>query len=945
MIKLLLRCLFPLLLLLVFLFYSTSQYKGDAAYSILLDEYLAAQSSYDKATALSEAADYSEKEESLLNKEALRKFQSLDKKLPPASVYDSLRFFTSFKIGELQHYFEHFKEALDGYRKSIDVKLKSSLPDSLLFKPYLYSGIIYYNQNKYDSATLFFRSAENIQSKYNYGIKEGERLYNTFGVLYYEKGDYLQAKNYFSKALETLSPVHPYHDALYLNYNINLAQIYFKLEDYNKANKIYQKLLTLHPANTNEIYHNLGLINLYLGAADKAMQYFKKVTYSSSNKVIWLYNNIGEAFLHLGQHDSARVYFTKAITTNRLFGSNTDHNAYGRTIKSLGDLEMRERSFRKALSNYQHAIHQFYPAYTDTAITANPQKFTGVFSYINLFNTLVAKAEAFHQLYVESKALTQAQEELKAYQSAFALLDYVEKTYNSDEARLFLEKTKHLVHGKPIDIAYELYEKTGEKKFLEDLYLFDQQNKASVLAIKSGFTRSLSQKDTSLVTKERAIRSDITRFSLRASQLTDTNEIIKINSRIRDGEIELGKLQEQLRNISYANNIPSVSIIQKTILDTKTAILSFHLSADKLTTIIITQNSFRCLQQSLYPGYNQEIQAYVKALQDPAGADSVKEPAGRLYSFLLGKADLRNTERLIIIPDDELNYLSFESLLDNNGKYLIETYSVQYQYSTALLKKEPVDFREHQTLSFAPFTKEAFSNSGLRLEKLPHSLQEINALKGKKLTDTAGTKINFLYQLSNYKVIHLATHAFVNPVDDNFSYISFYPGNSTNKNNFLLYTKEIYNLPLEKTNLIILSACETGAGNLVRGEGIMSLSRAFAYAGCPNIITSLWSASDFSTAYLTRRIHFYLDENYPVDIAVRRAKLDYLADRSVNPRLKNPFYWSNLIFIGNTTVTGNLNFIGYIIAALVLAGLAIWIKIKKPYKNYRAILMRNKIPS
>ena len=113
-----------------------------------------------------------------------------------------------------------------------------------------------------------------------------------------------------------------------------------------------------------------------------------------------------------------------------------------------------------------------------------------------------------------------------------------------------------------------------------------------------------------------------------------------------------------------------------------------------------------------------------------------------------------------------------------------------------------------------------------------------------------------------------------------------------------------------------------GGGLLVRGEGIMSLSRAFAYAGCSNIITSLWVANDFSTAWLMRRLHVYLDKNYTVDQALQQAKLDYLKDEKINPRLKHPFYWSHLVFVGNhETIRNGPDYRLMLVALLAAVGL------------------------
>ena len=908
---------------------SLSQKKEIDLYHLLISESKQADSLYNAATAEGNSKYYDEKKEARLNENALEIYRDIFRKAPADVQFDSLRFFSAFRVGELEHYFEHFTEALEGYHDAISVKLKSKLPDSLLFKPYLYSGILYYNQNKFDSASLFFKKAESIQIQYNYQLQERERLYNTFGVLYFQKGDYKQAKNYFLKALDVLPTSHPFYKELYTNYKINLAQIYFKLEDYDEAYGIYQSLLQLPGIDKNDINQNVGMIHLHLGAPAKALIYFKKINYNPSSKLVFLYHNIGEAFLNLNNIDSAKKYFEKAIETSFSLGANTDHIAYGQTLKSLGDMELQLNHVQKALFYYQLAIHQFYPAYADSSVYSNPENFSGVFSYINLFNALAAKAQAFHSLYEQSTLINNAQQELNAYQSAFKLVEYVERTYNSDEARLFLDKTKYAVHAKPIDIAYELYKKTNDKKYLDALYFFDQQNKASVLTLKMQSSETIS--DTSLVSKERKLRSEITRLSLKAAQMTDGIVISKINNEIRDHEIELGKIQDQISTSATGAKIPSIDFLQKQFLDPKTALISFHLSEDKLVSILITKDKLNCLQQKLFENFHELVPDYINSLKQPVPTDSIISK--QLYTLLFGKLDLKNIERLIIIPDDELNYLPFETLKDEHDQYLVQKFSFQYQYSTALLKKEKIDFSEHQTLSFAPFAHKAYTDSILRFETLPYSYSETKNLSGKNFIDSSATKAAFLGNLSKYKVLHLATHAVANNKNEELSFISFYPS-SSNTSDFLLYSEEISNLQMNKTQLVILSACETAAGNLVKGEGVMSLSRAFAYAGCPNVITSLWNANDFSTAYLANRVHFYLDKNYSIDEALRQSKLDYLNDKTINPRLKNPFYWSHLIFIGNYTPGKSVNYLwtAFLIAGILLATI-FFFKIVRPRKS------------
>jgi CHAT domain-containing protein len=182
---------------------------------------------------------------------------------------------------------------------------------------------------------------------------------------------------------------------------------------------------------------------------------------------------------------------------------------------------------------------------------------------------------------------------------------------------------------------------------------------------------------------------------------------------------------------------------------------------------------------------------------------------------------------------------------------------------------------------------------------LPASKEEIGTLHGTSLFNKAATKQRFITLAHNFNIIHLATHAYANDKDPNKSFIAFYPANPDSAMGYKLYQPEIYNLKLDKTRLVILSACESGVGELIKGEGLMSLSRAFSYAGCDNIITSMWKADDRSTAYISGKLHYYLQNGYSISTALKKAKLDYLDDDAISPAKKLPGYWAHMRLIGN----------------------------------------------
>ena len=189
----------------------------------------------------------------------------------------------------------------------------------------------------------------------------------------------------------------------------------------------------------------------------------------------------------------------------------------------------------------------------------------------------------------------------------------------------------------------------------------------------------------------------------------------------------------------------------------------------------------------------------------------------------------------------------------------------------------------------------------------------------------------FIALSGQFPIVHLATHAVANDTNLLGTYIEFYGLKTEADTIHRLYEQEIYTLDMKVARLVILSACETGNGQLVNGEGIMSLSRAFSYAGCKSVITSLWKADEVSTAIICKRLHFYLQKGFAIDEALQKAKIDYLGTKEVEERFKNPAYWANLILIGDyhAVTHPGINWSQLLVEALVLSALFLFVVWKK----------------
>lgn len=893
-------------LLTILLLISFSQEGHRDPYHLLMQEYERADEQYQRLQEQSPDPGLSEREEERRNLENLQDFTRLIPALEKGGN-DSLAFHSLIRAGRLAHYFDSLETAMDYYLRSIRLFSKvPGLADSFLFKPYLFAGRIYYQHDQFDSALIFFRKADQINDAAGGRLRESNRLYNLLGVLLYETGNYRQSENYFEKALALLSATNTSDRYLLVNYNINIASILVNLEEYEAAKKRYEQLLT-YGLYSNEIWHNLGIIHLRLHDPQQAIAYFRKVNYGDSKQNIDLNYYKGIAFADMHQRDSADRYLQLALAENTRWNGSRRSVSHGLILKYSADVLFQQRKFKEAAEQYQQAVMQFTPDFSNDDPAVNPDSFTGVFSYINLFNTLLSKAACFDSLYAGKADIRSLNSCLDTYRAAFALADFVERTYDSDEARLFLNKIKYTAHNKPIDVCIRLYELTKKRKYLESAFQFDQQNKASILSlnVQENALRNSQGNASSLLSMEANLRSSITRYALKATQVNDSSQLKAINANVRDLEIQLGKVQDAINNDPAfqqkvsAVRIPQVQTLQER-LDNTTALLSYHLSGKDMLILVLTKNNLHYYRTALPEGFIRQVDAFKNALHRNDGKERYAgaQVADTLYKTLIYPLnhDIMPLERLIIIPDDELNYLPFEALQDENGKYLIEKFSVQYQYSAALLGADLSGSKAMPVAAFAPFTENGFQDpQGDSFSALPASKEEISGLQGNILTGRKALKQTFLSQANHYGIIHLATHASVDNKTPLRSYIAFSP----TVPDYKLYASEIYDMNLDSTQLIILSACETGDGRLVKGEGLMSLSRAFAYAGCPNIITSLWKAEDKTTAFLTQRLHHYLEKGLTKDKALQKAKLDLLKDPGTDPRFKTPNYWAHLLFIGN----------------------------------------------
>ena len=189
------------------------------------------------------------------------------------------------------------------------------------------------------------------------------------------------------------------------------------------------------------------------------------------------------------------------------------------------------------------------------------------------------------------------------------------------------------------------------------------------------------------------------------------------------------------------------------------------------------------------------------------------------------------------------------------------------------------------------------------LTRLAFSRQEADAIlafaspgRGLKATDFDASRATAMSrQLSQYRMLHFATHGLLNSENPELSGLVFSLVDESGKaQDGFLRLHEIFNLELN-ADLVVLSACQTGLGREIKGEGVIGLTRGFMYAGAPRVVASLWNVDDLATAELMKL--FYrgmLDDGLRAAAALRRAQYELSRQR----RWTSPYFWAGFVLQG-----------------------------------------------
>jgi CHAT domain-containing protein/tetratricopeptide (TPR) repeat protein len=330
------------------------------------------------------------------------------------------------------------------------------------------------------------------------------------------------------------------------------------------------------------------------------------------------------------------------------------------------------------------------------------------------------------------------------------------------------------------------------------------------------------------------------------------------------------------------------------LLPPKTTLLEYAFLRDGVTAFVVTRAGTKQLRWQLDL---KELELKVKTQLLPllsgrtpiADVNAKLAEVSRLLIDPVAKILPRENQRLIVVPTGYLDYLPFEALKLPDGRSMIDAFTISYLPSASALQFMSAG----KPLTGSLFLGAIGDVSVDGAEALPGTLIEVDAISRLDPGATRAIGEDFTHDaardaLTKYDIVHFATHGDIDSNAPLFSAVLTSPG-AHEASHFFLY--EIQALKL-KAGLVVLSACQTGNGRLLRGDEVAGFTRTLLLAGADTVVASLWDVSDESTAKLMEGFYQSLGAGQPPAIALRAAIL------AVRRQYPHPRFWAAFVLTG-----------------------------------------------
>jgi CHAT domain-containing protein/tetratricopeptide (TPR) repeat protein len=845
-------------------------------------------------------------------------------------------------LGNIAWLRSDFQEALENYSRALEIRERLS-PGSLAVARSLYNlGKVAWSRGDLATALDYDNRSLKIQERLAPDSLEVAATLTDLGNIAFDTGDLSAASGYHSRSLAIRERLAANSSSAAISLN-SLGGVAWARGDLQGAQDYYLRALNIlekfgdSPRDIGNNLSNLGTVAAQRGDKQSAKGYFERalIVYQqlapSSLDVAATFHNLGSVAYEQGDLQSAQEYMARALAIKKILAPNSLDTAI--SLTDLGNVAIDRSDLATARGYLSSALLIFDRLSPNSLTTASALNNLGYLALkenrftdaVDTFSRAVSivVAQRGQIISPEGRALLAAQ-----YTDPYTglLRSYLE-LHNLPAAFLTIERARartlvELLAERNLNLRSEIPANLLAEQVELDKKRSDAYGKLAKLD---------AEKDKDLVSE---LRLDLDRY---------TGQQKMLEERVR-------QLSPQFASLRYPEPLDLKSA--QATLEPGTLVLTYYVDKKETYLLSVSKTS---IEIHRLPVAASGLEKQIKAFCDEAAAPSplipigeVQERGRQLYNILVRPAQsmVDKAQRLILSLDGPLQVLPFAALVTAvkpRVRYLsdekpldtvssLTAFVELHSWSASKQKRkmktlvafgDPIYIKSQMTAEkergtsqrqeLAGMTSEQMGagpiaeleKRGLRLVPLPGTRDEVEniaKLFGKNALIRLGldaTKTIVKRDSKEADILHFACHGWLDGQQGlNSGLVLTQPealGIEMKEDNGLLQAWEIFEQLHLNASLVVLSACQTGLGQELRGEGLIGLTRAFLYAGAKSVVVSLWEVNDRSTSELMRAFYYELLKGIGKDEALRRAMVTVRRD----PRWRHPFYWSPFILVGD----------------------------------------------
>ncbi len=886
---------------------------------------------------------------------AISFFNHLEVEINESGFFNYITFYSiNQNLGMINGRARNFLESINAFKKNIPLSKNHAPKDDEnalinLGRTYNNLGISYSDINSYELSNKYYDSALiNLREHYDEPTELEHVIYNNKARNYKMLGYFDEALDYFRQSESMMDQLaegaldEVDRGLFYLSYGSFYLYKNQNREDLVKAKQFVDSSYTYFRAVNPDFYflnysdYNAGEIFLlekkYESAKEKALDARRRLLkyFGPDNSELgYVSELLGRIAHERGEFDLADDYYQESLALYNRIKSESFEEFSSVYINQARNYAALGR-FSESLTASQEALKLLIPDFDPTDEFTNPGD-DQLFNWESMYQALETRADILMQKF-------NAEKETAALISAIGCYNLLINHIRLSRSDLFSLKSKSNLSARrsklyedAVGAAMLAHKITGDRRFLEQAFVFADNRKSNNLnerltlqqqKVEQNIPGSWKLEETDLLAKINLKEKEI--HDAKSSEGQESlssleNDLFYLKQAYDQHFVQL---KDQFPYYIHNRQNKSVALNQLSSQLGKEEALMAYFETDSSLYLFLLTDQLDCIEIPQGEGFQDRLSQLLNSLKNNQyNKDLAQSVSNVILKPAFAKLKNQDIESLLIIPDGYLNYLPFELLPPPQGAavnpkipFLINDFTIRYHYAARLVnffqgigkQNEPAT----QFYGFAPsFSRKSNPLLATRsaenikiaseLQDLPQARAEVlygaNLLNGQSFMEDEATEENFKEVIKNAGIIHLASHAIINDEDPMYSKIVFATATGDEEDG-LLYTYELYNMDMN-AQLACLSACNTGFGNLQGGEGVVSLGRGFMYAGVPNVMMSLWSVPDNSTAEIMKVFYEEIDLGKGKADALRTAKLKYL--RSADANTSNPYYWGAITMIGD----------------------------------------------